>query len=53
MRYVFWGTDKLLTYNKAFSIDFLTFEQQFTKLHKYDDCPVCGKDLEKHGNAKS
>ncbi|SDK17033.1 HesA/MoeB/ThiF family protein [Streptococcus gallolyticus] len=53
MRYVFWGTDKLLTYNKAFSIDFLTFEQKFTKLHKYDNCPVCGKDSEKHGNAKS
>lgn len=53
MRYIFWGTDRLLTYNKAFSIDFLTFEQQFTKLHKYDDCLVCGKGLEQDGNAKS
>lgn len=53
MRYVFWGTDRLLTYDKAFSIDFLTFEQKFTKLHKYENCPVCGKEFKNIGNTES
>ncbi|MEG3306972.1 ThiF family adenylyltransferase [Streptococcus suis] len=43
MRYIFWGTDKLLTYNKRFSIDFMSFQQEFTELNKYSECPVCSE----------
>ena len=31
--------------------DFLTFEQKFTKLHKYENCPVCGKEFRNNGLA--
>lgn len=41
MRYIFWGSRMLLTYNKRFSIDFLTFQQEFIELNKHSDCPVC------------
>ncbi|KRN67042.1 thiamine biosynthesis protein (thiF) [Pediococcus cellicola] len=42
MRYLFWGAESMLTFNKRFSIDFLSFEQKFTPLKKLDDCEVCG-----------
>lgn len=42
LRYIFWGSAALLTFNKRFSIDFLTFEQSFDEMTKYASCPICG-----------
>ncbi|PLV67386.1 thiamine biosynthesis protein ThiF [Streptococcus pneumoniae] len=42
LRYIFWGYEALLTFNKRFSIDFITFEQHFDELTKYPTCSICG-----------
>ncbi|MBZ6003843.1 ThiF family adenylyltransferase [Leuconostoc gelidum subsp. aenigmaticum] len=43
MRYIFQGASSLLTFNKRFNINFLTNEQYYTELKKYDQCKKCGE----------
>lgn len=46
MRSLFTGTNALLTKNMRFDIDFLTVEQYFGDLEKFNNCEVCGKFYE-------
>ncbi|WP_156286026.1 HesA/MoeB/ThiF family protein [Oceanivirga salmonicida] len=41
MRYLFWGEKRILTYNKRFYIDFLSFKQEFTELKINSECRIC------------
>lgn len=43
MRYLFQGSSSLLTFNKRFNINFLTNEQYYTELKRYDQCKICGE----------
>ncbi|KAA0940629.1 ThiF family adenylyltransferase [Sporosarcina sp. ANT_H38] len=42
MRYLL-NIDKILTYNKLFEIDFLTFESRYYDIEKNANCDVCNK----------
>lgn len=41
LRYLLFGSKKILTYNKRFKIDFMTFETKFEDLKIMDSCEVC------------
>ncbi|HFE9851569.1 TPA: ThiF family adenylyltransferase [Enterococcus faecalis] len=44
LRYLLWGEESMLTFNKRFNINFLDFSQEFDELVKCKECPVCGKE---------
>lgn len=41
LRYILFGKEEMLTFNKRFSINFLTFESEFEKLEKNNECKCC------------
>lgn len=43
LRYLLFGSKKMLTYNKRFKIDFMTFETEFEDLKIMDSCEVCNR----------
>lgn len=42
LRFLFWGPDSMVSFNKICMIDYLSNKQTYIKTHRQEDCPVCG-----------